>query len=114
MKYVTWIAMAFVTVVMLVGGSMKLTGNPEVTATFATLGLPGWFALFIGICEIAGAIGLWLRRTSVMAASGIAIIMVGAIYYHVVHTPIAEGIPALVVLLCCGLVISRRGGGIIG
>lgn len=114
MKYITWAAMAIITIVMLMGGVMKLTGNPMATTSFATLGLPGWFALFIGICEIAGAIGLWIKRTSVMAASGIAIIMVGALYYHVVHTPIAEGVPALVVLLCCGLVISRRGGGIIG
>lgn len=114
MKYVTWVAMAIVTLICLMGGVMKLTGNEMATGSFAVLGLPAWFALFIGVCEIAGAIGLWLRRTSVLAAIGIAIIMVGAIYYHVMHTPIAEGIPALVVLACCGWIIKRRGGGIIG
>ena len=114
MKYITWIAMGIVTVIMLMGGFMKLTGNPMATESFAVLGLPAWFALFIGVCEIAGAIGLWLRKTSVAAAGGIAVIMIGAIYYHVMHTPIADAIPALVVLICCLLVIRRGGGGVIG
>jgi len=106
--------MAIVTLVMLMGGAMKLAGNPMATASFTTLGLPAIFGTFIGACEIAGAVGLWLRRTSMLAAIGIAIIMIGAIYYHIMHTPIAEGIPAMVVLICCGLIISRRGGGVIG
>lgn len=114
MKYATWAAMAVVTLVMIMGGVMKLTGNPMATESFAVLGLPAWFATFIGICEIAGAIGLWLRRTSMLAAIGIALIMIGAVYYHVVHTPISEGLPAFVVLLCCIWIIRRRGGGIIG
>lgn len=114
MKYVIWAAMAIVTLVMLMGGVMKLTGNEMATASFAVLGLPAWFATFIGVCEIAGAVGIWLRRTSMLAAIGIAIIMVGAVYYHVVHTPVSEGIPAMVVLACCGLIISRRGTGVIG
>lgn len=114
MKYLTWIAMGIVTLVMLMGGVMKLTGNEMATASFAVLGLPAVFGTFIGLCELAGAVGLWLRRTSMLAAIGIAIIMVGAVYYHVVHTPIAEGVPAIVVLLCCGWIISRRGGGVIG
>lgn len=114
MKIVIYVAMAIVSLVMLAGGSMKLMGNEMVLSSFATLGLPAWFGTFIGACEVAGAIGIWLRRTSLLAAIGIAIIMLGAIYYHVMHTPIAEGIPALVVLACCGLIISRRGTGVIG
>ncbi|MEM6941331.1 MAG: DoxX family protein [Pseudomonadota bacterium] len=114
MKYATWAAMGIVTLVMLAGSSMKLTGNEMALTSFSTLGLPDWFGLFIAVCEIAGAIGLWLRRTSVLAAAGIAVIMIGAIYYHLVHTPVGEGVPALVVLVCCGLIISRRGGGVIG
>ena len=48
------------------------------------------------------------------AAGGIAIIMVGAVYYHLMHSPVAEAIPAFVVLICCGLIVNRRGTGIIG
>ncbi len=114
MKYLTWAAMAITTLIMLMGGVMKLMGNEMALASFAVLGLPAIFGTFIGVCEIAGAIGLWLRRTSMLAAMGIAAIMLGALYYHVMHTPISEGIPAMVVLACCAWIISRRGGGVIG
>ncbi|MEM9422873.1 MAG: DoxX family protein [Pseudomonadota bacterium] len=114
MKIVTWIAMIIVTLVMLMGGGAKLAGNEMATASFVTLGLPALFGTFIGVCEVAGAFGLWYRPTSRLAAMGIAVIMIGAIYYHVVHTPLQEGIPALVVLLCCGWIISRKNTGLIG
>ena len=114
MKYVIWIAMALVSIVMLMGGAMKLTGNPLAMKSFADLGLPAAFGTFIGLCEIAGAIGLWVKRTSMLAATGIAIIMLGALYYHISYPPVQAGLPALVVLLCCGLVMSRRGTGVIG
>ena len=114
MKYATWAVMAFISLVMLSGGIMKLIGNEMVLASFATLGLPAWFGTFIGLCEVAGGIGIWLRRTSMLAAGGIAIIMLGAIYYHVMHTPLTEGIPAFLVLLGSGWIVSRRGTGVIG
>ena len=114
MKYAVWAAMAIVTLMMLMGGVMKLMGNPAATTSFATLGLPALLATFIGVCEIAGAFGIWFRRTSMYAAGGIAIIMVGAVYYHLMHSPVAEAIPAFVVLICCGLIVNRRGTGIIG
>jgi len=40
--------------------------------------------------------------------------MVSAVYQHLMHTPVAEAIPAFVILVCCGLIINRRGIGIIG
>ena len=113
-KYVTWAGMAIVTFVMLMGGSAKLTGQEMVLESFANLGLPGWFATFIGVAEICGAVGIWLRRTSMWAAIGIAIIMVGAIYYHLMFPPVGAGLPALVILIICGTTIYRRGTGVIG
>lgn len=114
MKYLTWAAMAIVTLVMLMGGAMKLTGNPMATASFSVLGLPAIFGTFIGACEIAGGLGIWFRKTSMLAAMGISLIMIGAIYYHIMHTPLTEAIAAFVVLLCCILIISRKGTGVIG
>ena len=64
--------------------------------------------------KVAGGIGIWFRRTSMYAAGGLAIIMLGAVYYHVVHTPIMEGLVAFIVLLICGYIVKRRGTGIIG
>ena len=46
------------------------------------MGLPDVFGDVIGCCEIAGAIGLFVRRLSAAAAAGLASIMVGAVGYH--------------------------------
>lgn len=78
---------------------MKITGQEMALKSFVDLGLPNGFGTFIGICEIAGAVGIWIRRLSSLAAAGIAIIMMGAVYYHVAFPPIPAGIPALLVLV---------------
>lgn len=107
-NYALWAAMILVALVLLPAGSAKLAGLPQMHASFGMLGLPSWFGYFIGSCEIAGALGLFIRKLSVAAASGICVIMAGAIYFHVAHTPLAQGIPALVVLLLCLYIIARR------
>jgi uncharacterized membrane protein YphA (DoxX/SURF4 family) len=112
-KYLVWVSIAIVTLMMLMGGIIKLTGNPTALASFATLGLPASFATFIGICEIVGAFGILFHRTRTYAAGSIAIIMVGAVYYHLIHTPKAEAIPAFFVLFCCGFLVNRHGRKII-
>jgi uncharacterized membrane protein YphA (DoxX/SURF4 family) len=100
--------MILVALVLVPAGGAKLAGVPEMHASFATLGLPAWFGYFIGACEIAGGIGLFIRPLSALAASGISIIMLGALYFHASHTPLEQGIPALVVLLLSLYVIYRR------
>ncbi len=114
MRYVDYVAMAAVSFVMLAGAALKLSGNEVALQSFSDLGLPSWFGTLIGVCELLGAIGVWLRPTSRLAAMGISAIMLGAIYYHVMFPPIEAGIPAAVVLLCCGWIIGRRGTGVIG
>lgn len=89
---------------------MKLAGVPYVHSSFPKLGLPGWFGYFIGVCEVLGSIALFVRPLSAIAALGIGIIMVGATYYHATYTPIAQAIPALVMLLLCIYIgIKQRG-----
>ena len=114
MKYVTWVGMAFVSLIMLMGGALKLSGNPMALESFSKLGLPDWFAIFIGAAEIAGAIGIWVQRTSLWAALGIAVVMLGAIYYHVAFPPLSSAEPAVTVLAVCVFIIVQGGTGIIG
>lgn len=110
-KLTLTIAMSLVALIMLAGGGAKLAGVPQMHASFAALGLPNWFGYFIGACEVAGAIGLFVRQLSALAASGIAAIMVGAVYFHVAHTPVAQAIPAVVVLVLCGYIVQQRRAG---
>lgn len=104
----TWIMIVLLSAMMLMGGVMKLMGNPMVHESFATMGLPGWFGYFIGLAEVAGAIGLYLRFTSAWAAMGLLIIMLGAVYYHLVFS-VPSAIPALVCAVFALLIaVARR------
>lgn len=105
-----WAAIGLAALAYVAAGAAKLAGVPEMHASFAALGLPGWFGYFIGACEIAGAIGLFIRPLSGLAAMGLAIIMVGALYFHVTHTPMSAGLPALILLLLDIYIIRKRRG----
>jgi putative oxidoreductase len=99
--YALWIAILLVALYVGAGGIGKLAGVPYLHSSFPRLGLPSWFGYFIGVCEVLGPIGLFLRPFRALAATGIGIIMVGATYYHVVYTPIIQAAPAFVLLLLC-------------
>ena len=90
-------------------GAAKLAGVPEVLQSFADMGLPPLFGTFIGICEIAGAIGLLIPRTRLLAAAGLIAIMLGAVYYHIAYA-VPSPIPAfvLIALLAGSIWQSRR------
>lgn len=83
---------------LLAAGSAKLAGVPELHASFQALGLPAWFGYFIGACEVAGALGLWIAPLRKLAATGLIGIMLGALYFHLRFTPLSQGIPAAVLL----------------
>jgi putative oxidoreductase len=104
-----FIASVVVASIVGLGGIAKIAGVPQVHLGFQQLGLPGWFGYFIGICEVLGAIALFIRPLSALAAGGLVIIMVGAIYHHVLHTPLMQGIPALLVMvLSIWIFLQRR------
>ena len=56
MKYVNYIAMSIVNLVMLMATALKLSGNEVALQSFVDLGLASWFGTFIGVCELLGAI----------------------------------------------------------
>jgi hypothetical protein len=106
-----WVLGASALLALIVAGAgvAKLLGVPMVYQSFAVLGLPRWFGYFIGAAEVAGAVGLFIRPLASWAALGLAIIGVGAVGYHVLHPPVAEGIPAMVVLgLSVAIFLARR------
>jgi putative oxidoreductase len=91
------------------GGIAKLLGVPQAHTSFSILGLPEWFGYFIGACELLGAVALFIRPLSALSAAGIAVIMLGAIYFHVMHTPLIQAIPAIIALaLSVYIFITRR------
>lgn len=90
-----WLCLGFASLAFAAAGSAKLAGVEMVHASFAAMGLPVWFGYFIGGCELAGAIGLWIRRTSRYASAGLFTIMLGAVYFHMAYESFPKAIPAI-------------------
>lgn len=102
-KYGLWAVMILTGLAFLAAGTAKLMGVPMVHHSFEVLGLPAATGYFIGACEIAGAIGLFIKRLSSLAAIGLAIIMVGAMYFHLNYDP--QGFPAAATLFIFSIII---------
>ncbi len=83
MNVALWIVQGLLALVFLFAGGMKFVMSPEEMA--AGTPFPGVFYQFIGLCEVAGALGLILPMLlkikpglTPLAAAGLTIIMLGA------------------------------------
>jgi hypothetical protein len=56
----------------------KLLGEANTAQSFEDMGAGTWFRYFIGLVELAGGIGLLVPRLAGLAATGLALLMVGA------------------------------------
>ena len=109
-----WTVQGLLAALFLFAGGMKLVTPTEVLAKQS--GMPGPFLLFIGIAEVAGALGLVLpglvhigRHLTSLAASGLVIIMVGAtVVTLTTPQPATAAIPAVVGVLATLIAIGRR------
>jgi len=91
-------------------GIMKLTGAEDLRQGFENWGYPIFFMYIIGICEVAGAIGLWLRRFSFAAKICFIILMAGAVLTHLVFDTFQEAMAPiiLIILTAVTLWLHRR------
>ena len=105
---VTWIVITLLALAFAAAGTGKLMGVEMLHLSFANLGLPSWFGYFIGACEIAGAIALFIRPLSGLAAAGLSAIMLGAIYYHLAFDPISAAVPAIALALLAAMISVIR------
>jgi uncharacterized membrane protein YphA (DoxX/SURF4 family) len=94
-----WIVSALLTALFLFAGVPKLIFPDKVRPMFVQFGYAPWFATFIGICEVCGAIGLLVRPLAGLAAAGLSVIMVGAVYTVVSHHLYGQSITPLVALV---------------
>ena len=74
----TWAARVLLTLVFLGAGASKLAGEPAMVWMFDQIGAGQWMRYLVGALEVAGAIGVVVPRLTVLAATGLALLMVGA------------------------------------
>lgn len=109
-KYLPYLIFVLPALAFAAAGIGKLMGTPMLHESFAAMGLPAWFGYFIGASELAGAVGLLLPMTRKLAAAGLAVIMVGAVYFHVAYA-VPSAVPALVLLVLMVLTIWWKWSG---
>lgn len=112
-----WVVQALLAALFLVHGGVLLANPAVMREAFAHAFamFPAGFQQFIGIAELFGGAGLllphltqiatWLTPT---AASGLALIMVGAMGTHALHGELPQAIVSSVIVLLLVLVAWRR------
>lgn len=119
MSITFWVMQAVLALIFLMVGGMKLVLPVEVLLAQMPIQLPGAFVRFIGICEVAGALGLVLpgltrirRELTPLAAGALALEMVVATVYTLLGGGGATALmPVVVGLLCAALAYGRRSYG---
>ncbi len=90
----------------------KLTHDAEMRQFFLQSGYAAWFLYFVITGEILGSVGLLISRTLLAAASGLSVLMLGAILTHIHNgDPFSDSLEAvhLLILLTCIIVIRLLG-----
>lgn len=72
--------------IFFISGGAKLAGLAFEIAAFEKWGYPLWFMYFTGAIEVAGGVGLLLPRLSALAGACLALMMIGAVATHVIHS----------------------------
>jgi uncharacterized membrane protein YphA (DoxX/SURF4 family) len=114
MNITLWILQTLLALAFLAHGLLFLMPPPEIAAQM-NASLPRWFSLFLGVAEIAAAIGLILpgltRRLPFLvawAAGGIMIVMISATIYHLVRNETSSAGITFVLLLMATFVAYMR------
>ena len=104
MNILLWVLQVLLAVAFFAHGLLFLFPPPEI-AVQMNASLPRWFQLFLGVAEIAAAVGLTLPGITriqpsmvVYAALGIMVVMVSATIWHLMRGEISSALITLVLL----------------
>jgi uncharacterized membrane protein YphA (DoxX/SURF4 family) len=116
MKIALWIVQVLLALVFVASGSMKLFAFDQFAASAPALADSRGLVTFIGIAELAGAIGLILPRlTGILpflttwAALGLATIMVLATGFHLTRGEFSHAVVTVILLILAAFVAYGRG-----
>ena len=114
MNILLWVLQVLLAAVFLAHGLLLLMPPPDIAAQML-MSLPRWFWVFLGVAEVASAIGLTLPGlTRVMpglvslAAAGIMVVMISATGYHIVRGENSSAAVTFVLLIMATYVAYQR------
>jgi uncharacterized membrane protein YphA (DoxX/SURF4 family) len=116
MKIALWIVQVLLALVFVASGLMKLFAFDQFASSAPALADQRGLVTFIGICELAGAIGLILPRlTGILpvlttwAAVGLGTIMLLATGFHLMRDEVSHAIVTIILLALSTFVVYGRG-----
>ncbi len=104
-KVIFYILLVLITALFLFTSYDKLSGDPMAKAGFAVAHLPVWFMYFIGVCELLGAIGLWIPKLRNWAAGGLFIILAGALVTTLIYVNVVMAILPVVTAIVLAIIV---------
>ena len=114
MNIVLWVVQVLLAVAFALHGVLFLAPPPETAAQMNAV-LPRWLTLFLGVAEIAAAIGLTLPGLTrvapflvTWAAAGVMIVTFSATVFHVMRNEIGSALTTLVLLAMATFVAYGR------
>lgn len=114
MNIALWIVQVLLALAFAAHGWLLLSPPPEI-AVQMNASMPRWFQVFLGIAEVAAAVGLTLPGvTKIMpwlvswAAAGVMVVMVSATVFHLVRGEISAAVITLVLLAMATFVAYMR------
>ena len=115
MTYALWIVQVLLALVFVFAGGIKLVLPIDVLLDQMQLSLPGVFIRFIGVAEIAGALGLVLPGLfrirpdlTPLAAVGLVAVMLGALMFMPPDSDLVTVLLPIVLGLLAGFVAIGR------
>lgn len=106
-----WVLQGLLAAFFLLAAALpKLLGDSTAVEIFDEIGFGQWFRYFVGVLELAGAVGLVIPRLTRFAALGLAGVMVGAIFTNlfIIDGGLVTITPAILLALLCFIVWGRR------
>src|SRR5512134_3533124 len=114
MNIMLWVFQVLLAVAFLAHGWLFLSPPPEI-AELMNASLPRWFQLFLGVAEVAAAVGLTLPGLTrilpwlvTWAAVGIMIVTVSATVYHLVRGEMSSAAITLLLFAMATFVAYMR------
>ncbi len=90
-------------------GFAKLGPSADLwTDWFASWGYAAWFSTLIGVLELAGALALFAPKLTVYAASGLGVIMLGALYTVLTNETTLGPVSPIIHLVLLSALIKLR------
>lgn len=85
-KILYWVTTALVAFGFLSASVMYLTHNPELMASFSSIGLPTYFVTILGTAKLLGGLAVfnpWSPKLREWAYAGFTFTLIGAVWVHV-------------------------------